>query len=272
MHASAQVISEEQLIRDYSNLIHYAIRKFYPYRYDVEYEDLFQIGSIALLRAYRTFNPDRGASFTTYALLNLRSALYGTIRSHMAQKRKGRVISLDAVRNDSDFCLMDTITDEKAAEAFDAVLLKICISEGSYTMPEVIRRTVKKPTLPGEEPVITTLDLSKFMVFDASNSTSPRGISTITITKDGRITLSSAVGAQYQANDKLEILINQPANIVVVRKADNGMRCRPNGKNTTGKLIRCKALVNSLKERKMELPIRFRAEWDKAVQGFVGKR
>lgn len=250
LYAPVQVTGEEQLIRDYSNLIHYAIRRYYPYRHDVEYEDLFQIGSIALLRACRTFDPDRGASFTTYALLNLRSAMYGAIRKHTAQKRKGRVISLDAIRNDSDFCLMDTIADEKTAEEFDVVLLKICISEGSYTMPEIRRKTVKNPIPSSEEPVITTLDLSKFVVFDASKSTSPRDISTITINKDGRITLSSAVGAQYQVNDKLEILINQPANIVVVRKADNGIRCRPNGKNTTGKLIRCKALVDSLKKKK----------------------
>lgn len=144
---AVSLISEDEIIPVYNKLIHYAIHKYYPYRYDVEYEDLFQIGSIALLKAYRTYNPDKGMRFTNYALLKIRSALYDTIRKKTAKMRRGRAVSLDSTALNTEFCLMDTIADPSADQEFDRVLLKICIEEGSYTMTTPARK--KTETNPG---------------------------------------------------------------------------------------------------------------------------
>ena len=265
-------IGENQIIPFYGNLIHYAIHKYYPYRYDVEYEDLFQIGSIALLKAYRAYNPDKGMRFTNYALLKIQSALYDTIRKKTAQMRRGRAVSLDSTLLNTDFCLIDTIADEKADQEFDRVLIKICIEEGSYTMTTTPARKRTKATPVPETPVTTSLDLSNFIVFNAFNSTVSRDSAMIGVTRSGKVTLSSPIGAKYTVGAKLEVLVNQPATIIVIRQSNNGINCRPNGRNTAGKLIACKALTNMLMKKKIELPIRFRAEWDERVQGFVGKR
>lgn len=268
---SPAICGEEQLIRDYSKLIHYAIHKYYPYRYGLEYDDLFQIGSIALLKAYRYYQPDRGASFVTFALINLRSAMYDTIRKNTAAKRCGRVVSLDAFRNDTETCLLDILDDRQAIEQFDAMLLKICLEEGNYIMPT--RQIKKSVPIPIEAPVRTSIDLSSFIVFNAGNSTvSSRDAAVIGVTKTGKVTLSSAIGSRYQAGEALEVLVNQTSNIIVVRQSDKGIRCRTNGKNTIGRVLSCRALTNYLTSKKIDLPIRFRAEWDDSVQGFVGKR
>lgn len=266
-------IGENQIIPFYGNLIHYAIRKYYPYRYDVEYEDLFQIGSIALLKAYRTYKPDKGMRFTSYALLHIRSALYGTMRKKTAQMRRGRTISLNKAINDTDFCLLDTLADEKSEQDFDCMLLKICLKEGSYTVDNTRRtKTASAKDARPEAPVRTTFDLSTFIVFNAANSAAAKDSMIIGVTRSGKVTLSAAIGAKYDANAKLEVPINQPATILVIRQSNNGISCRPNGRNTAGKLVACKALTNMLMEKKIELPLRFRAKWDESVQGFVGKR
>lgn len=122
-----------------------------------------------------------------------------------------------------------------------------------------------------ETPVTTSLDLSTFIVFNAFNSTIARNSAIISVTRSGKVTLSAPIGEKYDAGDKLEVLVNQAATIIVVRQSNNGISCRSNGKNTTGKLVTCKALINMLMKKKIEFPIRFRAEWDEAVQGFVGK-
>lgn len=268
-----QIVNEDQVIQDYTKLIHYAIQKFYPYRQGIEYEDLFQIGSIALLKAYRQYRSDREANFVTYAVLKLKSAMYDAIRKSQRDKRKGNIISLDAARyDDSEVCLHDAIADNRAAEEFDVVLLKICLKEGSYSMQKNERRLLLKNEPVDAAPVTTTFDLSNFIVFNASNTAMSRNVSIITITKSGKVTLSSSLGAQYQTGDKLEVLINQSSSVVVVRKSDNGIRCRINGKGTVGKTITCKALTNLLTKKKIDLPLRFNAEWDESVQGFIGRR
>ncbi|CUH95903.1 hypothetical protein P22_1989 [Propionispora sp. 2/2-37] len=268
---AVQMVDENQILQAYEKLVHYAIHKFYPYRNGVEYEDLFQIGSIALLEAYRAYKPDRGASFSTWAILNIKTAMFKTIRKNKALKRKGCVLSLDAVRNGTEFRLIDAIDDERAIQDFEEVLLKICLEEGSYIMPtKPIRKQV--PIAPAA-PVHTSIDLSSFIVFNASNAAvNSRDTVAIGVTKTGKVTLSAAIGARYQAGETLEVLINKTANIIVVRQSENGIKCRTNGKNTIGRILSCRALTNYIGGKKIDLPIRFRAEWDDSVQGFVGKR
>ena len=54
----------EEIISLNKNLI-YGIVSDYPYYKDKE--DLFQVGCIGLIEAYKNFNPERGCKFTSYA-------------------------------------------------------------------------------------------------------------------------------------------------------------------------------------------------------------
>lgn len=81
-------------------------------------EDLFQTGSIGLLKAIRTFEPDIGTTFSTYAT----KCITNEIRMYNRNKRKtffnDGIISLDEIvyensKDGSQVCLMDTIADDK---------------------------------------------------------------------------------------------------------------------------------------------------------------
>jgi len=122
-------------------------------------------------------------------------------------------------------------------------------------------------------PVNTALDLSEFLVFDASNSAGNRECHTITISKIGKVNLSAAIGAKYQTGTKLEVLVNKKCNIIIVRPSNNGIACRPNGgQQTQGKQIACKSLLHHLEPLKIPLPLRFKAEFNANINGWVGRK
>lgn len=57
---------EEEFIKENIGLVHLCCKRFVGKGYD--YDDLFQAGSLGLLRASREFNPDLGFRFSTYAV------------------------------------------------------------------------------------------------------------------------------------------------------------------------------------------------------------
>ena len=57
--------AEEELIRRYTKLVRLCARRFFLL--GGEQEDLIQEGTIGLLNAVRSYRPDAGASFRTYA-------------------------------------------------------------------------------------------------------------------------------------------------------------------------------------------------------------
>lgn len=301
------VAAEETKINNHIRLVHFVINKFYKYHPGIEYEDLFQIGSIGLLQAIRTYQPGHGAKFSTWAVLKIKSRICDALRNTNAKKRKGVVVSLNAPFW-NDGCLLDLIADSNSMNDYTSVLEELYLSQ-TFTRNEcnIIQLLLGNEPLDGinkqdissiknkiypllEErknmnarqsgkaapandlPMHTALDLSEFTVFNASNSIGSRDSKTITIGKSGRVTLSSSIGATFDVGTKIEILINKKANIVVVRQSDNGITCRLNGGQTQGKVFTCKALFHHLEDSKIELPAKFRAEYDKEIQSWVGRR
>ena len=63
--------------KENESLIHYVIKKHTPFLIGKpEYEDAFQEGSIALIKAIKGFNPNLGYEFSTYAYPIIRNSIY----------------------------------------------------------------------------------------------------------------------------------------------------------------------------------------------------
>lgn len=77
---------EEKIYIENENLIHTVLKR---YKNDIKYltyDDLFQEGSIGLLKAIRTFNSDKGA-FSTYAIICIKNE----IRNYVMRNKFGGV-------------------------------------------------------------------------------------------------------------------------------------------------------------------------------------
>lgn len=112
----------------------------------VDREDLIQIGSIGLLKAIRTFDPERACALSTYAV----PLIFGEIRRHLrdegpmkvsrTQKRLAAMLSEErerAVKRGEDPRLSDLadacgVTASEAAVALDAVAPSRSLSESLF--------------------------------------------------------------------------------------------------------------------------------------------
>lgn len=70
--------AEEILLLRYSQLVRLCARPLFLFGGDSE--DLTQEGMLGLLRAIRSYDPDRGSSFRTYAELCIRRSMFSAIR------------------------------------------------------------------------------------------------------------------------------------------------------------------------------------------------
>lgn len=88
---------QTQMFTDNQDLIHKAIHVYMPYGDTTEngfdYDDLFQIGSLALCKAIKTYKTTRTA-FSTYAMSIIRNELYNAIRER-ASEHRGQKYSLN---------------------------------------------------------------------------------------------------------------------------------------------------------------------------------
>ena len=77
MSSSGDQDAEEELISRYKRKVSICARRFYLFGGDND--DLIQEGTIGLLKAIRTFNPEKGVSFSSYAEVCIRSKLLDAI-------------------------------------------------------------------------------------------------------------------------------------------------------------------------------------------------
>lgn len=94
------------MYRKHLPLVHHVVRRGFLSltRNDsmIEYEDLVQEGSVALLRAIRKYNPDKGA-FSTFAVKVIANQLLKFVYNQLLQKNKSfPSVSLDAPISDKD--------------------------------------------------------------------------------------------------------------------------------------------------------------------------
>ena len=73
--------SRNALVEDYLYMVDILIRKYL--HKGVEYDDLYQIGALALVQAVERFDPDKGFAFSTFAT----PTILGEIRKYFRDKQ-----------------------------------------------------------------------------------------------------------------------------------------------------------------------------------------
>ena len=102
-----------KIVEDNLKLVSH-IEKKYLLDSENSYQELFQIGCIGLIKAVDTFNPDKGARFSTYAA----ACIHNQIRmSFRTEKRRRQTYSLDAVvvdtGEDKSLTIQDLVPDTR---------------------------------------------------------------------------------------------------------------------------------------------------------------
>ena len=94
--------AEEKLVSEYIQLVRACARPYFLAGGDSE--DLTQEGMLGLLSAVRTFNPSKGAKFSTYAEFCVRRRIYSAIRSASGNKHSplNSYISLESPQFDEN--------------------------------------------------------------------------------------------------------------------------------------------------------------------------
>ena len=94
--------AEERLVTRYIRLVRTCARPYFLTGGDSE--DLLQEGMLGLLKAVREFDPEKDASFRTFAEICIRSRLYSALRAAGREKRKvlNQSVSLDTPDFDSN--------------------------------------------------------------------------------------------------------------------------------------------------------------------------
>ena len=73
----ASVLDEERLVTDNMGLINMAVKRYVGF--GVDYEDLFQIGAIGLVKAAKAFDESKNLKFSTYAV----AKIIGEIKTYL---------------------------------------------------------------------------------------------------------------------------------------------------------------------------------------------
>ena len=82
--AAGDTVAEETLVTEYNRLVRVCARPYFLAGGDSE--DLIQEGMFGLISAIRTFNPQKGAKFSTYAEFCVRRRIYSAIRTASGNK------------------------------------------------------------------------------------------------------------------------------------------------------------------------------------------
>ena len=114
--------AREILINRNMRLVAHVIKKYQTSDYDME--DLLSVGTIGLIKAVNTFNPDKGSRLATYAAKCVENEILMLFR---AGKKFSREISIyDPIGTDKDgetVSLLD-ILEAEGKEALEQVILK----------------------------------------------------------------------------------------------------------------------------------------------------
>lgn len=91
--------AQKKMVEQNLRLVPYALHKYVPKQIHRtnEWDDLYQIGCIGLMRAAATFDADRGIRFSTYATKCILVSIRMHLRSKSAGKRGGgtQTVSMD---------------------------------------------------------------------------------------------------------------------------------------------------------------------------------
>lgn len=123
------VADEEVLLRENDDLVHWVIGTFKPtFVLRADYDDIAQVGRIALLKAIRTYEPKKG-KLSTYATRCIRNAYRNMLFLERAQKRQTHKLQVyyDEEIDDKGHTWWDTL--EMSASVEDEVVRRVAMQE-----------------------------------------------------------------------------------------------------------------------------------------------
>lgn len=154
--------AKNELIEHNLRLVAHIIKKYYSN--NVQQDDLISIGTIGLIKAVNTFNPDKGTRLATYAARCIENEILMQFR---AQKKTSQDISVnEPIDTDSDgnpLTLMDIISteDEIIDDIYKISMLKKLSEEiGRINDPREKTIIMMRYGLDGAKPM-TQLEVSK---------------------------------------------------------------------------------------------------------------
>ena len=82
-------LNQENLVKQYTPLVKYiASRVILEKNKNLEYEDIVGYGYIGLMEAIKTYDPSKGAKFSTYATLKIKGAIIDELRNSKIISRR----------------------------------------------------------------------------------------------------------------------------------------------------------------------------------------
>jgi RNA polymerase sporulation-specific sigma factor len=142
--------AEGELIEENMGLVRSVARRFLDR--GTEYEDLVQIGTIGMLKAIRSFSPERGCAFSTYAV----PLIVGEIRRHL---RDDGPLKISRIYKRQGISLMhekNKILSEEGREAGVAELAARCgmsVEEAAVSLDAITPVTSLSEFVYGEDTV-----------------------------------------------------------------------------------------------------------------------
>ena len=140
-------IDREKLAEDNLPLVYYTIKKYYPTF--VANEEVLDGGMYGFAKACKTFNPDKGIKFSTYAVKCIKMYAFNEIDKEI--RRNGKEVSLDAELN-GEYNLQQVLVGEEDildvswldAETFIETLNErekfiISLQKDGYTQREIAK-------------------------------------------------------------------------------------------------------------------------------------
>ena len=131
--------SEEEMVRENIALVNHVLKKYVWF--NAEYEDMFQIGCIGLLKAVRGFDSGKGVEFSTFAVLCIKATIYKHIRHMGAQKRQVNdvIVSLDKL-SEENTSLHDILPEDRdcIADVDNSMMVGQLIKAASLTEREFL--------------------------------------------------------------------------------------------------------------------------------------
>ena len=134
---NGDMAAKDKLIEHNLRLVAHIAKKYTLKGYDSD--DIISIGTIGLIKAITSFNPDKGATLGTFAARCIENEILMTVRS--GKKSAGEVLLQDPVGKDKDgkeVTLMDKLTAEGEESVFEEVSLKLRIRELYEKMREAL--------------------------------------------------------------------------------------------------------------------------------------
>ena len=167
---NGDVNAKNELIEHNLRLVAHIIKKYYSS--SVQQDDLISIGTIGLIKAINTFDPDKGTRLATYAARCIENEILMQFR---AQKKTSQDISVnEPIDTDSEgnpLTLMDIISteDEIVEDIYKITMLKKLSTEvGRIKDPREKSIIMMRYGLDGMRPM-TQLEVSKKLNISRSN-------------------------------------------------------------------------------------------------------